>query len=240
MSMEQRRWHAAIILAVLALTYALIFMERTAPGLVTPELLKLFHVSPSVLSLMTLGQYLVYAMLQIPVAASARRFRPEHMLVLGTVADGLGTIMFAMSHSFFVVVLSRVVVGFGDAFIWLNIVAVLARWFSYGVFGRVLGITGMSGNIGALIATLPLALWLERSGWRPPFLVMGSALIALSLGSLVVFTRLKPVHPEVHAPRAPLPWRSVLQNRRALLAVSLTHFGLKDTLKSAAPIAKSQ
>ncbi|MCL4352409.1 MAG: hypothetical protein M1318_07180 [Firmicutes bacterium] len=98
--MERSKSHAAIILSTLAAIYGLIFMERTAPGLVTPELLVLFHISPATLSLMTMAQYLVYAVLQIPVAIGGTRFRPERLLVLGTVADGVGTLLFAVSHSF--------------------------------------------------------------------------------------------------------------------------------------------
>lgn len=224
--MQLRRWYPLIILAVIALTYGLIFMERTAPGLVTPEIMRRFHVNPGLISLMTIGQYLVYAALQIPVALVAPKFRPERLLVLGTVLDGIGTLLFGMSHSFVMVVVSRGVVGFGDALIWLNIVAVLARWFSYGVFGRVLGITGMSGNIGALVATIPLALWIEGSGWRAPFGVMGWALVVLAGISSVIFWRLRPLHPEVHAPNRPAPWSVVFRRRRHLIAVSLGHLGL--------------
>ncbi len=224
--MQRRRWYPWIILTALALTYGLIFMERTAPGLVTPEIMHRFRVSPGLISLMTIGQYLVYAALQVPVALMAPKFRPERLLVVGTVLDGVGTLLFGMSHSFAMVVVSRVVVGFGDALIWLNIVAVLARWFSYGVFGRVLGITGMSGNIGALVATIPLALWIERSGWRAPFGVMGWALVGLAGVSLVIFWRLRPLHPEVHAPNRPAPWSVVFGRRRPLIAVALGHMGL--------------
>lgn len=224
--MEQKRWHAGLILAILALTYGLIFMERTAPGLVTPDLLRQFHISPSTLSLMTLGQYLVYALLQIPVALGARRFRPEYLLALGAIADGGGTLIFSLSHSFAMVVFSRVVVGIGDAFIWLNIVAVLARWFSFGVFGRVLGITGMSGNLGALVATIPLAVWVEASGWRAPFFVMGLVLMGLAIVNWGIFTRLSPVHPDLRAAPEAVPWKPVFRRRRSLAAVCLAHFGL--------------
>ena len=224
--MERSKSHALIILSTVAAIYGLIFMERTAPGLVTPELLALFHISPAVLSLMTMGQYLVYAVLQIPVAIGGTHFRTERLLVIGTVADGVGTLLFALSHSFAMVVASRVVVGLGDALIWLNIVSVLARWFSYGVFGRVLGITAMAGNVGALVATVPLALWIDSAGWRMPFVVMGSILVGLAGVSAVIFSRLAPAHPDWKAQRAIVPWRDVLGSGRRIAMVSLAHFGL--------------
>lgn len=224
--MERSRTHALVILSTVAAIYGLIFMERTAPGLVTPELLVLFHISPAVLSLMTMGQYMVYAALQIPVAVGGARFRPERLLVIGAVADGLGTVMFAESHSFAMIIASRVVVGVGDALIWLNIVSVLARWFSYGVFGRVLGITAMAGNIGAIIATVPLALWIDASGWRLPFGVMGGALIVLAVAAALIFGRLTPAHPDLGVKRPDVPWARVFLSGRQIISVCLAHFGL--------------
>jgi nitrate/nitrite transporter NarK len=134
--------------------------------------------------------------------------------------------LFSWSPSFFWIVTSRVVVGFGDALIWLNIVTVLARWFSYGVFGRVLGITAMAGNVGALVATVPLAVWIDAVGWRIPFVVMGSILISLAGVSGVIFNRLTPAHPDWKAQSANVPWRDVLGSGRRIVMVSLAHFGL--------------
>lgn len=214
-----------LVLVTVAAIYALIFMERTAPGLVTTQLLKTFHIQVSTLSWMTMGQYLIYALLQIPVAIGARRFRPERLLVMGTLADGLGTLLFGASHRFGFIIVSRIVVGFGDALIWLNIVSVLGRWFNYGVFGRVLGLTAMSGNLGALIATVPLAVWIDEVGWRTPFVVLGAILIALAGASLVIFTKVSPVQ-EIVVSRRPTPWKDVFGQTQHLISICLTHFGL--------------
>lgn len=214
-----------LILVTVATIYGLIFMERTAPGLITTQLLQTFHIRVSTLSWMTMGQYLIYALLQIPVAIGARRFRPERLLVVGTLADGLGTVLFGTSHDFGLIIVSRIIVGFGDALIWLNIVSVLGRWFSYGVFGRVLGLTAMSGNLGALIATVPLAVWIDGVGWRTPFVVLGIILIALAGVSLVIFTKARAVQ-ELVVSRNAVPWKDVLGKTRPLVSLGLTHFGV--------------
>ncbi len=200
-------------------------MERTAPGLVTGQLLTTFHITVTTLSWMTMGQYLIYALLQIPVALGARRFRPERLLVIGTLADGFGTLLFGSSHSFGLIIVSRVMVGLGDALIWLNIVAVLGRWFSFGVFGRVLGLTAMAGNLGALIATVPLAVWIDRAGWRLPFIVMGAVLITLAMVSFMIFTKLSPAQELVVSDR-PVPWGDVFGRTRQIASIAVTHFGI--------------
>ena len=222
---NSERLKPALVLVTVATIYALIFMERTAPGLITTQLLRTFQIRVSTLSWMTMGQYLIYALLQIPVAIGGRRFRPERLLVMGTLADGLGTLLFGASHSFGLIIMSRIVVGFGDALIWLNIVSVLGSWFSYGVFGRVLGLTAMSGNLGALIATVPLAVWIDGAGWRMPFVVLGAILVTLAGASLVIFTKVSAVQ-ELVVSRRPIPWRDVFGQTRHVVSVSLTHFGV--------------
>jgi len=217
--------HGLLILLTVASIYGLIFMERTAPGLVTPELLRRFHLVPTTLTLMTVGQYFIYALMQVPVAVGGTRYRPELLLLVGTVADGLGTLLFSWSPSFFWIVTSRVVVGFGDALIWLNIVAVLGRWFGHRVFGRVLGLTSMSGSLGALAATVPLAFWIDQSGWRLPFTILGAGLIFLAGLSALVFFFWTPINPDWQSRHDKLPWRQVLTSGRRLTGPMLSHFG---------------
>ncbi len=223
--MDSARRHAFFILLTVALIYGLIFMQRTAPGLVTPYLLHQFDLDPQTLTLMTVGQFLMYALLQVPVAVSGTRHRPELLLVIGTLADGAGTVLFALSPGFSWIVASRVIVGFGDALIWLNIVAVLGRWFGHGVFGRVLGLTAMSGSFGALTATVPLAFWVNASGWRLPFAVMGLSLLLLALAASQVFGRWQPVNPDWPTSGESISWLRVRRSGRRLVGPMLSHFG---------------
>ena len=218
--------HALAILLTVATIYGLIFMERTAPGLVTPVLLHRFQLSPETLTLMTVGQYLVYALMQVPVAVGGTRYRPELLLLVGSFADGAGTLLFSVSPSFWWIVTARIIVGFGDALIWLNIVSVLGRWFSHRVFGRVLGVTSMSGSLGALAATVPLAVWIQASGWRLPFGILGFALIALSGVSGLVFFFWTPINPDWRVKDSTaIPWRPVVASGSKIFGPVLSHFG---------------
>jgi predicted MFS family arabinose efflux permease len=151
---------------------------------------------------------------------------PERLLIVGAVADGSGTVIFAFSHSFTCIVLARAIVGLGDALIWLNIVLVLVRRFAPAVFGRVLGAVAMAGNIGALMATTPLAWWIGRAGWRLPFMALGGVLILLAGLSGWVFFRTAPAATGAVAARRAVPWARVLGAGRRLWAPVLAHFGL--------------
>jgi MFS family permease len=166
---------------LLAVIFGLVFMQRTGPGLVGPTLIRTFHITPVVLSAMTVVQYLAYAVLQIPVGYWGQRYGPERFIVLGTILDGVGTLVFGGAPSFAWIVVARFLVGIGDGFIWLNLVMVLARRVPPAAYGRALGLVQMGGTVGALMASIPLAGWIEAAGWRLPFVVMGAVLVTFGV-----------------------------------------------------------
>ncbi len=207
--------------------YCLVFMQRTAPGLVSQKLMAEYAITPAVLSLMTVAQYLTYAVLQIPVGLFASRFHPERLLVLGTVLDGVGTIVFGASGSFDGIILSRIIVGVGDAMVWLNIVLVLGKWFEAGVFGRILGFVGMAGNFGAILSTFPLAWWIATTNYRVPFIILGAVLIAAALLSGVLFNRTTPLPPHLKIPKQDQypKFRKIFIHPWEIIAPMLAHWG---------------
>ena len=73
------RW---VVFGTALLAYYLIVSQRTAPGLITEQLMKDFHVSASVIGLMTSIQFLAYAGLQIPIGLLSDRYKgiPWHKL----------------------------------------------------------------------------------------------------------------------------------------------------------------
>lgn len=166
-----------MVFAIATMTYMLAFIQRTAPGLVTDRLAHDFQVPASAMGGLAVGQFLAYAALQLPVGLLADRFGPARWLAAGAFLDGFGTIVFSLSHSFSLLLIARGIVGMGDAMLWVNIVLLLARWFSSGVFSRVLATVGMAGGAASALTTLPLAWLLGRWGWRPPFLMMGMLLV---------------------------------------------------------------
>lgn len=207
--------------------YCLIFMQRTAPGLISQKLMAQYAITPATLSLMTVAQYLTYAALQIPVGLFASRIHPERLLVLGSLFDGLGTIMFGTSASFHAVILSRIIVGIGDAMVWLNIVLVLGKWYDAGVFGRVLGFVGMAGNIGAILSTFPLAWWIAGVGYHVPFVILGSVLIAIAGLSAILFERTTPRRSRLDsgAPHKYPAFRTIFRRPWDIIAPMLAHWG---------------
>lgn len=223
----RRPW---LVVGLLALSYLLVFTQRIGPGLVSNELQSEFHVTAAVLGTLSSVQYLLYMLLQIPVGLSGDKFGPERLFVGGVAFDALGTLVFANAHSFTVLLLARAFVGLGDALIWVNIVLILGKRFSAGVFGSLLAMVATAGNVGALLATIPFAAWLAVAGWRAPFTDLGIVLFVVAAFDLIALKA--PTHiVDLDAPRlkiTKIPMRTTMQQvlvDRNAWATFCCHFG---------------
>lgn len=151
--------------------------------------MKDFNVTASTIGLLTSIQFLAYASLQVPIGLLSDRYGPNIFLIAGTTLCGLGTFIYSLAGNEYILLLARLTVGIGDAAIWVNLVLILSQWFKVKEFVGLLGLAGMSGSLGFLLATVPFSAWITLSGWRAPFFIMGIALCLC--GSLLYFVLVK-------------------------------------------------
>jgi MFS family permease len=184
------RW---VVFGTVFFAYFLIVCQRTAPGLITDQLMKDFHISASTVGLVSSIQFLAYAGFQIPFGLLSDRYGPNRFLIIGTLINGLGSLIFSLAPNEYVLILSRFLVGMGDAAIWVNVVLILNQWFKSKEFVGLLGIAGLIANLASLTATAPFSMWISLAGWRMPFLTIG---IILGVSSFFLYTVLvlKPKH----------------------------------------------
>ncbi|WP_071394148.1 MFS transporter [Bacillus tuaregi] len=171
------RW---IVFSSVLLAYFLIVSQRTAPGLITDQVMKDFQISAAVVGLITSIQFVAYSGLQIPVGLLSDRFGPNRFLIIGTLLNGIGTILYSLATHESILLFSRLLVGVGDATIWVNVVLILNQWFKGGEFTRLLGLAGVAGSLGSLLATVPFSSLITLAGWRPVFLSTGIVLCFIS------------------------------------------------------------
>ncbi len=170
---KQRHKYRWVVFVAVLFTYLLMASQRTAPGLITDQLMKDFGVTASTIGLLTSIQFFVYTGLQIPMGILADRFGPNFFLIVGAALTGLGTILYSLGTHEFVLFFSRMLTGVGDATIWVNMVLILAQWFQKKEFVRLIGFTGMTGSLGFLLATVPFATLILLFGWRITFFSTG-------------------------------------------------------------------
>lgn len=180
------RW---VVFAVVLFSYFLIVSQRTAPGLISDQIMKEFHATASIIGLLTSIQFLAYSGLQIPIGILSDRFGPNFFLIGGTLLNGIGTVIYSIASNEWILIFSRLLVGIGDATIWVNLVLILSQWFKVNEFVRLLGFAGMSGSLGFLMATVPFSASIDLLGWRTPFLIVGIILCICGILLYVVLVK---------------------------------------------------
>ncbi len=228
------RW---VVFAAVLFSYFLIVSQRTAPGLISDQLMKEFSLSATTIGLLASIQFLAYAGLQIPIGIFSDRFGPNYFLIIGALLNGIGTLIYSMAGNAYMLLLARLLAGLGDAAIWVNLVLILSQWFHINEFVKLLGFAGMSGSFGFLLATVPFSAWIALSGWRTPFFIVGILLCLCSVLLYFVLVR-KPkqlliadsgtVKKKKTGGNAIVLLRKVLTNRQAWAAF-FCHFGAMGT-----------
>lgn len=208
--------------------------QRTAPGLITDQVMRDFHVTASTIGLLTSIQFFVYTGLQVPMGILADRYGPNLFLIIGAILTGLGTIIYSLGTHESILFFARILTGTGDATIWVNMVLILGQWFKVKEFVRLIGIAGMTGSLGFLLATVPFSLLIDFLGWRGAFLLAG--ILLCLCGVLLYFVLVKrpnqlfvkqsvPLKIEVPREKTLLLIKRIFSNRQAW-ALFLCHFGI--------------
>ncbi|MFC4803293.1 nitrate/nitrite transporter [Neobacillus sp. GCM10023253] len=228
------RW---IVFASVLFTYLFMSSQRTAPGLITDQLMRDFHVTATTIGLLASIQFFVYTGLQIPMGIMADRFGPNFFLIIGAILTGLGTIIYSLGTHEFVLFFARILTGMGDATIWVNMVLILSQWFNAKEFTRLIGVAAMTGSLGFLLATVPFSLWIDLLGWRAAFFSTG--LLLCLCGIFLYFVLIKKPKQilsdktiiekeEIQREKSLVLLRRIVSNRQAW-ALFLCHFGIVGT-----------
>lgn len=209
-------WASAISVYVLAV------FHRTSLGVAGVQAAERFGISSSELSTFTVVQVFVYAAMQLPVGALLDRFGSKKLLGVGLTLVTVAQFAFAFVDSYAAALALRVLLGMGDAMVFISVLRLVALWFSPRRTPMVTQITGLIGQLGALAAAGPLAAALTVFGWTPSYAVASSFGVLTGI-LLVVVVRDSPYDDE-H--RDELRLRAMARTLRAAWRVPGTRLGL--------------
>lgn len=178
-ALDSRRAWVTWSLGVVA--YAVAVMQRTSFGVASVMATERFDAGASLVSLFVVVQLLTYAAMQVPVGVLIDRFGTRLIVTSGAVLMCLGQLDLAFSTSLVSAVVARVLVGAGDAMTFTAVLRLLPAWFSPGRIPVLNQLTGMLGQAGQLLSSIPLAAALAVAGWTPAFAAAGalSAVVAV-------------------------------------------------------------
>jgi MFS family permease len=177
----RRAW---VVWATAVSVYFLAVFHRSSLGVAGLVAAERFHVSAAQLSTFTVLQLLVYAAMQIPVGVLLDRYGPQRLLIAGTLLMTGAQLGFAFTGTYAGALMARVVLGTGDAMVFISVLRIIAAWFPPVRNPMLTALTAGIGQSGALLAAIPLAKALASYGWTTSF--AASASVGILLGALVV------------------------------------------------------
>jgi len=161
---------AYVIWGVALAAYLLAVFHRSSLAVAGLEAADRFGISAAQLATFTTVQLIVYAGMQIPVGLALDRFGPRRLLVIGAVVMTTGQVMFAFIDDYAVAVLARVLVGVGDAMTFTCVLRLIATWFPSRRVPLITQLTGATGQVGMVLAALPMTWAFSELGWTTAYL----------------------------------------------------------------------
>jgi MFS family permease len=131
-------------------------------------------------------QLLVYAGMQIPVGVLLDRYGSRRLLLIGLGLMTMGQLWFATIDSYAPALAARILVGGGDAMVFASVLRLIAFWFPAARTPLVTQLTGISGQLGAVAAAIPMSAALTDWGWGWTFGAAGGLGVVLGVILLIV------------------------------------------------------
>jgi MFS family permease len=108
--------------------YVITVMQRTTLGAAGLDAAQRFSVSPAILSAFVFLQVAVYIAGQLPAGLLVDRFGARVVLAASGVVLAAGQLLLAFTTSLPLAALARVLVGTGDALVFVSVLALVPRW----------------------------------------------------------------------------------------------------------------
>jgi sugar phosphate permease len=171
---------------VALLVYLLAVFHRSSLAVAGLAAADRFHISAAQLSIFTMLQLLVYAAMQIPVGLMVDRFGPRRVLLTGALTLTLAQAGFAFADTYALAIVARLFVGVGDAMTFICVLRLVNTWFAPRRVPLITQLTGVTGQLGAIIAAVPMTWALSNLGWTKSYLIAASLGIVVSIALVVV------------------------------------------------------
>jgi sugar phosphate permease len=178
LSLRQRR---AALWALLAAGFLFVNFHRTATAVLADALTRTFDATAAELGLLHASFFYIYAALQLPAGLVVDRYGPRRVGTVSLLVLSAGAAWFAVADTFATAFLARAVVGLGGSSLYIATLRFCANWFRADEYATMTGYTVAAAGVGGILATTPLALAIERAGWRAAILATGAVTAALAV-----------------------------------------------------------
>ncbi|WP_084079274.1 nitrate/nitrite transporter [Demequina sp. NBRC 110057] len=171
----RRAW---IAMAIAALVYFMAVVHRTSFGIAGIEASERFGIEATALSVLAMIQIAVYASMQLPAGALIDRLGSRTVLVVGSLIMAAGQVLLAFAPGLGWAVAARVLIGAGDAPIFIAGNQIAARFFPPRQVPIIVQGLGLIGQLGQVASAIPVAVLLHQQGWSTAFATLAALGVA--------------------------------------------------------------
>jgi MFS family permease len=188
-----RAW---VIWAVGLAGYVLAVTNRSSLASVGVDAADRFQTDAATLSMFAVIQLGVYGLTQIPIGLMLDRYGARPIITIGMVLMAAGQLTMAIAPTVGVAIVARMLLGAGDAAVFPSVLRLIATWFPAQRGPLMVQLTGIIGQLGQIIAILPLAALLHATSWSIAFGGLGGLCI---LFAALIFAMVRNHPPERQA-----------------------------------------
>jgi hypothetical protein len=113
--------------------------------------------------------------MQVPTGVLVDHYGARRVLTIGAAVAAAGTLLFALSSSYALVGLGRLVLGAGVGVAFVAMLKLANHWVHPARFATVSGLALACGVVGGVSAGLPLRMAVDAIGWRQVMLFIHMA-----------------------------------------------------------------
>jgi len=181
------------VMAAATFAYFAAVMQRSSMGVASLEASERFGTSATALSGLAVTQLAVYAAMQIPVGVLLDRFGARALMLFGSLSMLAGQFVVAFAQEIEFAYLGRMLVGLGDAFIFISMVRLIVAWNKPKIVARKQQLFTSIGQLGQIASASGFALLLATAGWQNSFSI-AALVVAIAAVTTFFFVSNEPIN----------------------------------------------
>ena len=202
----------------LFLAFMFSFMIRSALGVVTPTLMKLYNISPAQMGLVSSGWNWTYTAALMFSGQIVDWIGPYVSMGVGSAIWGVATIALPLGIGAVSLFVLRMFFGLGQGILVPSIATSVGRAFNPKQRATAVAVAFSGNNVGTALATTVSAFLLQAYGWPSVSYVLGGGSLLLTLLWFLFFPlkqvgRERRPEPVKASTEVPISWSSLLRFR---------------------------
>ncbi|MDP3559936.1 MAG: MFS transporter [Legionellaceae bacterium] len=164
---KQNQSSSPLAIWSVAITFVLFqFFLQLSSGVIISALSQELALTAVCTGVLSSAFYYVYTALQIPVGLLFDSFNARYLISFNALLCALGCYIFAHSHDFMLLMLSRLMIGAGASFAFIGISHILRSYFPLSTFGFMIGLSETLAFLITVLGMFLMGVWISGENWR--------------------------------------------------------------------------